>query len=86
MNSWNPKRLNEVMVLCKLSNADLGKKVGVNWQTIARWRNDYNKGKFEGKFEPTSEQIWRISAITKFPYKHFVTEDNFDFKSNGIFY
>lgn len=82
MNSWNPKRLHEVMVLCKLSNADLGKKVGVNWQTIARWRNDYNKG----KFEPTSEQIWRISVITKFPYKHFVTEDKFRMTSEGIFY
>ena len=80
--SWNPQRLNEAMVLCELSNVDLGEELGVGWQTVARWRNGFNKG----KYEPTPEQIWAISIITGFPYKHFVTEDKFRVTSEGIFY
>lgn len=80
--SWNPQRLTEAMVLRELSNADLGEELGVAWQTVARWRNEFSKG----KYEPTLEQIWAISIVTGFPYKHFVTEDNFAITSEGIFY
>ncbi len=80
--SWNPQRLNEAMILRGFSNANLGEELGVGWQTVARWGNDFNKG----KYEPTLEQIWAISIITGFPYKHFVTEDKFGMTSEGIFY
>lgn len=80
--SWNPQRLSEAMILCGLSNTDLGKEIGVNWQTIARWRNDFNKG----RIEPTLEQVYKISIVTGFSYKHFVTEDKFEMTSEGIFY
>lgn len=79
---WNPQRLTEAMVMCELSNVDLREKLGVSWQAVARWRNGFNKG----KYEPTPEQIWAISIITEFPYKHFVTEDKFGITSEGIFY
>lgn len=80
--SWNPQRLTEAMVLRGLSNTNLGKEIGVSWQTVARWRNDFNKG----RHEPSPEQIWAISIVTGFSYKHFVTEDKFEVKSQGIFY
>lgn len=82
LDSWNPQRLHEAMVICELSNQELGDKLGVTWQTVARWKNDFNKG----KFQPTREQVWKISQITGFPYKHFVTEDTYEVKSQGIFY
>lgn len=78
--SWNPQRLTEAMVLREISNADLGEKLGVGWQTVARWRNGFNKG----KHEPTLDQIWAISVITEFPYKHFITKDKY--KIDSAFY
>ena len=82
MSGWNPRRLEEAMVLRELSNQELSERLGVSWRTVARWKNDFNKE----KYHPTIEQIWKTSQILDFPYKYFITEDNFEVKSEGIFY
>lgn len=79
---WNPKRLKEAMVIRELSNMQLGERLGVSWQTIAKWKSNHELT----KYKPTPEQLWEICKITQFPLKHFITEDKVEYENSRIFY
>ncbi len=75
---FNGKRLKEARLFNQYTITALAKELGVSKQMVSKYENLNS--------QPSKETLFQISNLLKFPLEFFLTEENSNITSNGLYF